>query len=145
MTYDSKCRGMVNNISPLKMEAARPSEMLVSYRNTIRRHNPEDLDLNHILVRRYAEKFEKQEPHPNRCCLVKVCDSLSFCRQHSPDHNHTNHCNVITDKISREIIIMTCFTDHILIKYSINYDTSSVVQVFYYPEQFSFCMLFFSK
>jgi hypothetical protein len=28
------------------MEAARSSETLVSYRNTARRHNPEDLDLN---------------------------------------------------------------------------------------------------
>jgi hypothetical protein len=27
-----------------KMEAARPSETSVSYRNTTRRHNPEDLD-----------------------------------------------------------------------------------------------------
>jgi hypothetical protein len=29
----------------LKMEAARNSETLVSYYNTTRRHNPEDLDL----------------------------------------------------------------------------------------------------
>jgi hypothetical protein len=28
------------------MEAARSSEMLVTYRNTARRHNSEDLDLN---------------------------------------------------------------------------------------------------
>jgi len=34
--------------SALKMEAARSSEMLVSYHNnTIQRYNPEDLDLNH--------------------------------------------------------------------------------------------------
>jgi hypothetical protein len=30
----------------LKMKAAKSSEMLVSYHSTIRRHNPEDLDLN---------------------------------------------------------------------------------------------------
>jgi hypothetical protein len=29
------------------MEAARPSETLVSYNNTKRRHNPEDLDLKY--------------------------------------------------------------------------------------------------
>jgi hypothetical protein len=30
----------------LKMEAGKSSETLVSYRNTTRRHSPEDLDLN---------------------------------------------------------------------------------------------------
>jgi hypothetical protein len=28
------------------MEASRSSETLVSYRNSVRRHNPEDIDLN---------------------------------------------------------------------------------------------------
>jgi len=30
-----------------EVDTARPSETLVSYRNTTRRHIPEDLDLNH--------------------------------------------------------------------------------------------------
>jgi hypothetical protein len=35
----------------MKMEASRFSETLVSYHNTLLRHNPEDLDLN--LFRRF--------------------------------------------------------------------------------------------
>jgi hypothetical protein len=38
----------------LKMEAARPSETLVSYCNITRRHNPEDLDLKILFeIKRY--------------------------------------------------------------------------------------------
>jgi hypothetical protein len=32
------------------MEASRSSETSVSYRNTSRRHNPEDLDLNGVMI-----------------------------------------------------------------------------------------------
>jgi hypothetical protein len=35
-------------VSTLKIEAERPSEMLVTYHNTTRHHNPEDL--NYSLV-----------------------------------------------------------------------------------------------
>jgi len=36
---------LASSIMTLKMEAARSSETLVSYRNTTRHHNSEDLDL----------------------------------------------------------------------------------------------------
>jgi len=43
--------GLAASIFTLKMEAARPSETLVSYDNSKLRHSPADLDLNlHCLV-----------------------------------------------------------------------------------------------
>jgi hypothetical protein len=38
------------SIFTLKMEAAKPSETSVPFRDTTRRHNPEDLDLNLLRI-----------------------------------------------------------------------------------------------
>jgi hypothetical protein len=42
-----ECFGKDNIVFTLKLEAAWSSEALLSYHTTTRRHNPEDLDLNH--------------------------------------------------------------------------------------------------
>jgi len=59
------------------MEAARSSETLVSYRNTKRRHNPKDLDLN--LHRRVKFKY-RTHVKKNVIVLFKFMLHISIVR-----------------------------------------------------------------
>jgi hypothetical protein len=50
----------------VKMEAARSSETLVSYSNTTRRQNPEDLDLN-------LHRVKSLESYYLHCWVIYFC------------------------------------------------------------------------
>jgi len=61
----------------MKMEAAWPSETLVSYHDSTRRHNPEDLDL--ILHRSENLKFSTVHKCGNSCeVLAMFCHLIGL-------------------------------------------------------------------
>jgi hypothetical protein len=57
----------------MKMEAAKSSETLVSYRNTTRRYNPEDLDLDVLFLVAKPHAF-RDGKHKAPHILILVLD-----------------------------------------------------------------------
>jgi hypothetical protein len=65
----------------VKIEPAKPLEVLVSYQNAARRHNPEELDLN--LHRRENLKsliwYRKIKSEIFKCVAMKYSDMSTSC------------------------------------------------------------------
>jgi hypothetical protein len=69
------------SILRVKMEAAKSSAMLVSYRNTARRHNQEDLDLNlhHREKLKSLIWYRKITSEIFKCVAMKYSDVSTSC------------------------------------------------------------------
>jgi hypothetical protein len=60
------------------MEAARPSETLLSYHNTTQRHNPEDFDLKHHRRESFRTriKYKIMDVRANLPKIIAICKIL---------------------------------------------------------------------
>jgi hypothetical protein len=71
-----KC-GLLTEVRDARLEAARSSEMLVSYRNTTRGHNPKDLEMSYIGLQVHLLKtrlYRVSNPvAPHKLCTVANC------------------------------------------------------------------------